>query len=104
MTSLDWIDSFLVTALFELMMVAGLAVLLHLQLGLTRIANFGIVGFWGLGMYAYGVLYTQVDWPFGDPWTFIVAALLATVIAGLAGLVIGWFLRTWVGRKRAAAA
>ena len=87
MTSLDWIDAFLVTALFELMMVMGLAVLLHLQLGLTRIANFGIVGFWGLGMYVYGVLYVQVDWPFGDPWQFIVAALLATLVAGLAGLV-----------------
>ncbi len=92
MTSLDWIDSFLVTALFELTLVVGLALLLHLQLGLTRIANFGIVGFWGLGMYVYGVLYVQVDWPFGDPWQFIVAATLATLIAGLAGLVIGWLI------------
>ena len=50
MTSLDWIDAFLVTALFELMMIIGLAVLLPQQLGQTRIANFGSVGFWGLGM------------------------------------------------------
>ena len=92
MTSLDWIDSFLVTALFQLLMITGLALLLHLQLGLTRIANFGIVGFWGLGMYAYGVLYVKVDWPFGDPWQFLVAAALATLIAGLAGLVIGWLI------------
>ena len=55
-------------------MVIGLALLLHLQLGLTRIANFGVVGFWGLGMYAFGVLYVQVDWPFGDPWQFLVCA------------------------------
>ena len=76
----------------RLVMIIGLALLLHLQLGLTRIANFGIVGFWGLGMYAFGVLYVQVDWPFGDPWQFIVAARLATLIAGLAGLVIGWLI------------
>jgi len=42
----DWIDSFLITGLFQVVMVAGLALLLHLQLGLTRIANFGVVGFW----------------------------------------------------------
>ena len=64
---LDWLDSFLVTGLFEVAMIIGLALLLHLQLGLTRIANFGVVGFWGLGYYAFGVLYIQVDWPFGIP-------------------------------------
>ena len=42
-------------------MVIGLALLLHLQLGLARIANFGVVGFFGLGMYVFGVLYVQVD-------------------------------------------
>ncbi len=92
MLTLDWMDSFLVTALFQLVMIAGLGLLLHLQLGLTRIANFGIVGFWGLGMYAYGVLYVRVDWPFGDPWQFLVSAALATLIAGIAGLVIGWLV------------
>lgn len=89
---LDWLDAFLISGLFDVAMVIGLALLLHLQLGLTRIANFGIVGFWGLGMYAFGVLYVQVDWPFGDPWQFVVAAALATAIAGLAGLVIGWLI------------
>jgi len=92
MTSLDWIDAFLIAGLFDLVMIAGLALLLHLQLGLTRIANFGIVGFWGLGMYAFGILYVRVDWPFGDPWSFIVCAALATLIAGVAGLVIGWLI------------
>ena len=71
---LDWLDSFLITGLFQVVMVIGLALLLHLQLGLTRIANFGVVGFWGLGMYVFGVLYVQVDWPFGDPWQFLVCA------------------------------
>ena len=83
--NLDWLDAFLITGLFQVVMVTGLALLLHLQLGLTRIANFGVVGFWGLGMYAFGVLYVQVDWAFGDPWQFLVCAALASLVAGLAG-------------------
>jgi branched-chain amino acid transport system permease protein len=89
---LDWLDSFLVTGLFGVVMITGLALLLHLQLGLTRIANFGVVGFWGLGYYAFGVLYVQVEWPFGDPWQFLVCAAAATAVAGLAGLVVGWLI------------
>src|SRR3990170_5010448 len=90
--SLDWLDAFLISGLFEVVMVIGVALLLHLQLGLTRIANFGVVGFWGLGMYTFGVLYVRVEWPFGDPWQFLACAALATVVAGLAGLVIGWLV------------
>jgi len=89
---IDWLDSFLVTGLFGVAMIIGLALLLHLQLGLTRIANFGVVGFWGLGYYVFGVLYIQVDWPFGDPWQFLVCAAGATAVAGLAGLVVGWLI------------
>ena len=86
----DWIDAFLVSGLIEVVMVIGLALLLHLQLGLARIANFGVVGFWGIGMYAFGVLYVRVDWPFGDPWQFLVCAAAATLVAGAAGLLVGW--------------
>lgn len=86
------LDAFLISGLFEVVMVAGLGLLLHLQLGLTRIANFGVVGFWGLGMYTFGVLYVQVDWPFGDPWQFLVAAAAGTLVAGLAGLLVGWLI------------
>jgi branched-chain amino acid transport system permease protein len=89
---LDWLPAFLVTGLFDVAMISGLALLLHLQLGLTRIANFGLVGFWGLGYYAFGILYIQVDWPFRDPWQFLVCAAAATFIAGVAGLVIGWVI------------
>jgi branched-chain amino acid transport system permease protein len=89
---LDWLDSFLVTGLFGVVMITGLALLLHLQLGLTRIANFGVVGFWGLGYYVFGVLYVQVEWPFGDPWQFLVCAASAAAIVGLAGLVVGWLI------------
>jgi len=90
--NLDWLDAFLITGLFQVVMVIGLALLLHLQLGLTRIANFGVVGFWGLGMYAFGVLYVKVDWAFGEPWQFLVCAAAATVVAGLAGLLVGWLI------------
>ena len=88
----DFLGSFLISGLFDVVMVIGLALLLHLQLGLARIANFGVVGFWGLGMYTFGVLYVQVDWPFGEPFQFLVCAAAATLVAGLAGLLIGWLI------------
>ncbi len=90
--TLDWLDAFLITGLFQVVMVTGLALLLHLQLGLTRIANFGVVGFWGIGMYVFGVLYVQVDWPFGDPWLFLACAAAATLVTGAAGLLVGWLV------------
>lgn len=90
--SLDWIDSFLISGLVEVVMVIGLALLLHLQLGLARIANFGVVGFWGAGMYVFGILYVRVDWPFGEPWQFLACAAIATLVAGVLGLVIGWLI------------
>jgi branched-chain amino acid transport system permease protein len=34
----------------------------------------------------------QVDWAFGDPWQFLVCAALATLVAGLAGLLVGWLV------------
>jgi len=90
--SLDWLDAFLIFGLFEVAMIIGLALLLHLQLGLARMANFGVVGFWGLGMYAFGVSYVRVDWPFGEPWQFLACALIAIVVSGLAGLIVGWYV------------
>jgi len=90
--NLDWLDAFLISGLFDIAMVTGLALLLHLQLGLARIANFGVVGFWGLGMYTYGVLYIQVDWTIADPWRFLICAAAGTIVAGLAGLLVGWLI------------
>jgi len=86
------LDAFLISGLFGVVIVVGLALALHLQLGLARIANFGVVGFFGLGMYVFGVLYARIEWPFGDPWQFLVCAAAATVATGLAGLVIGWVI------------
>ena len=43
-------------------------------------------------MYVFGVLYVQVDWGFGDPWVFLVCAAAGTLVAGLAGLLVGWLI------------
>lgn len=90
--NLDWLDGFLLFGMFQVVMVMGLALLLHLQLGLARIANFGVVGFWGLGGYSFGVLFTQVDWGIGEPWPFIISVVFGTFVAGLAGVVVGWVI------------
>lgn len=90
--NLDWLDAFLIYGLFFVVLIIGLALLLHLQLGLARIANFGVVGFWGVGMYCFGVLYVKVDWPFEDPWPFLICLVFGTVVAGLAGLLVGWLI------------
>ena len=90
--TLDWIDAFLISGLFEVVVIIGLGLLLHLQLGPTRIANFGVVGFWGVGMYTFGVAYVKVDWPFADPWQFLVCLAIATLVAGVCGIVIGWLI------------
>lgn len=86
------LDAFLISGLFFVVMVIGLALLLHLQLGLARMANFGVVGFWGIGMYTFGVVFVQVDWPFGEGWAFLVSMLAGMVVAGLSGLLIGWVI------------
>jgi len=88
----DWLDSFLISGGFRVVMFIGLALLVHLQLGLTRVANFGVVGFWGLGLYVFGVLYIKVDWPFGDPWQFFICAIVATIVTGIAGWIVGWLI------------
>jgi branched-chain amino acid transport system permease protein len=90
--SLEWLDAFLISGLFFVVMVIGLALLLHLQLGLARIANFGVVGFWGIGMYSFGVMFVKVDWPFGDPWPFFISALFGAFVAFLSGLLVGWLI------------
>ncbi len=90
--NLDWLDAFLISGLFFVVMVIGLGLLLHLQLGLARIANFGVVGFWGIGMYSFGVLFLEVDWPFGEPWPFLISVAFGMVVAGLSGLLVGWLI------------
>lgn len=90
--NLDWLDGFLLFGAFQVVMVIGLALLLHLQLGLARIANFGVVGFWGIGAYSFGVLFIKVDWTLGEPWPFLISVVFGTVVAGLSGLLVGWVI------------
>lgn len=90
--NLDWLDSFLLFGTFQVVMVIGLALLLHLQMGLARIANFGVVGFWAIGAYGFGVLFVKVDWSIGEPWPFLISMVFGTVVAGLAGLLVGWLI------------
>ncbi|WP_299147582.1 branched-chain amino acid ABC transporter permease [uncultured Tateyamaria sp.] len=65
---------------FSLMLVyIGLAQLLHVQFGLLGIPNFGVVGFWGLGLYGTGVLYVSYDVPLVP--AIIVASLIVAVVS-----------------------
>lgn len=68
---------------FSLMLVyIGLAQLLHVQFGLLGIPNFGVVGFWGLGLYGTGVFYVSYSIP------LVPAILLASLVtAGVAYLL-----------------
>jgi branched-chain amino acid transport system permease protein len=85
-------DAALVFALFTVVMTMGLALMHHPQLGLAGVGQFGIVGFWGVGLYAFGVLYVKIDWLWPAPWPFLISLMGATVAAGLAGLLIGWVI------------
>lgn len=78
--------SFLIFGAYSVVMVIGLGLLLHLQLGLTSIGNFGVAGFWGVGLYTFGILSVDYDAP------FLLAALGAVVVSGLAGLIMGWVI------------
>lgn len=89
---LDFLPTLLVGGLYVIVQTSGLGILTHLQMGLTRTANFGVVGFWGLGLYTFGVVYARIDWPFGDPWQFLIATIAATVLSGLAGLLVAWVI------------
>ncbi|MEM1130103.1 MAG: branched-chain amino acid ABC transporter permease [Pseudomonadota bacterium] len=67
---------YLIFSLSLLLVYAGLAQMLHIQFGLLGIPNFGVVGFWGLGMYAMGVLQVQADLSFVDAIALTTALML----------------------------
>jgi branched-chain amino acid transport system permease protein len=92
--SLDWLSSYLVYALFTVVATIGLAQLLHLQMGLAGIGNFGIVGFYGLGMYVFGSVQVRVPWPesWGLVLPFLLSVLAAVLVSYVAGLLIGWLI------------
>lgn len=73
---------------FSLMLVfIGLAQLLHVQFGLIGIPNFGVVGFWGLGLYGTGVLFVNFDFPL-LPAIIAASVITAAVAYVLARLIL----------------
>lgn len=74
---------FAIYALTIILIYVALAVLLHLQFGLTGLVNFGVVGFWGLGMYATAAMTINYDIP------YVPAILAATIVTGICAYVLG---------------
>ena len=62
---------YLIFSVSLMLVYIGLAQLLHVQFGLLGIPNFGVVGFWGLGLYGTGVLFVEFSVPL---WPAIVLA------------------------------
>jgi len=77
---------YLIYSLSLLVIYVGLTQLLYVQFGLLGIPNFGVVGFWGAGMYLTAVLNVQAAAPLG------VAVVLSALITGLLALVLGWIV------------
>lgn len=73
--------AYLIFSLSLLLIYVGLALLLHIQFGMLGIPNFGVVGFWGLGMYAIGVLQVQFDASFFDAMIVFIPIMLAVSYA-----------------------
>jgi branched-chain amino acid transport system permease protein len=76
-------SGYFIYSLAFLVIFIALATLLHLQFSITGIVNFGIVGFWGFGMYACALLLVRLRIP------FVPAALLACLLTGIVSLVLG---------------
>jgi branched-chain amino acid transport system permease protein len=99
--NLDWLSQYTITVVVLIVTTVGLALLLHLQMGLAGIGNFGIVGFYGVGMYGFGMFLKHIPWP--ESWgsaaggiqpllPFLLSLIFGTVAAGLAGLLVGWLI------------
>lgn len=87
------LSGYMVYAVAFLLIYIALATLLQLQFSITGIVNFGIAGFWGLGMYAYSVLVVTYKVP------FLLALLLATVITGIAAWLLGGVIMNLDGQS-----
>ncbi|MFK8035475.1 MAG: branched-chain amino acid ABC transporter permease [Hyphomicrobiales bacterium] len=79
--------AYLIFSLSLLLIYIGLAQMLHVQFGLLGIPNFGVVGFWGLGMYADGVMQVQLGMSFVDSMV-LSGVVLALVSYGLGHLIL----------------
>jgi branched-chain amino acid transport system permease protein len=77
------LSGYLIHSLAFLLIFTALATILHMQFGLTGIVNFGIVGFWGFGMYACALLLLKLNIP------FVPAVILASILTGIFSLALG---------------
>ena len=80
---IPFLSSYMIYSLSSILIFVALATLLHLQFSLTGIVNFGIVGFWGFGMYTIGISLVQYNIP------YLASIVLATVLTGLVALALG---------------
>lgn len=75
--------AYLIFSLSLMLIYIGLAQMLHVQFGLLGIPNFGVVGFWGLGMYSVGVMQVQLSMSFVDAMGLtIVLLVIASYVLG----------------------
>ncbi len=79
--------AYLVFSVSLLLVYIGLAQMLHVQFGLLGIPNFGVVGFWGFGMYFMGILQVQLNMSFVDG-LLLTSVLLAAISYGLGHLIL----------------
>lgn len=75
--------AYTIYSLSTILIFIGLATILHLQFGITGIVNFGIAGFWGIGMYALGFFLIEMNIP------LVISILLATLLTAFAAFVLG---------------
>lgn len=77
------LSGYMIYSLSFLLIYIALATILHLQFSITGIVNFGIVGFWGLGMYIFALLQLKLGMP------FVLAIVLSCIITGIVSLILG---------------
>lgn len=81
------LSGYAVYSLSFLMIFISLATILHLQFSVTGIVNFGIVGFWGLGMYSCSLFLLKFELPFA--FAVVLASLLTGLVSmGLARIIL----------------
>lgn len=69
----------------EMLIIALAGVALNLMLGYTGMVSFGAAGLYAVGAYTTAILLARYH------VSFVWAMLAAPVLAGIAGLIVGWF-------------
>jgi len=78
--------AYLIFSLSLLLIYLGLALALHVQFGMLGIANFGVVGFWGFGMYMMGIFQAELNMSFVD--ALFLVAVLSLAVSWVMGRVV----------------